>query len=171
MLLTLRRPLALALAAGLGVALLACGKPRAAREDQTLKNLEQDNGYVAQFRTQYPKSVVFFTNFQDGLAPTIWRARQGLAGRYVLEMRIELVMNEDRSRAVSAKPPRFMLREVERAERVPEGGVNVKFRSASQLDFGASEWLQFLEKNGDLSALGVQPGPPIPDFDKLWPDF
>src|SRR5579859_6891560 len=155
------------------LALAACGKSRPAHEDEAIRNLQKDNPFVAQFLKLYPHSMGFFTNYDDDFAPTTWHSRIGLQGRYVLEMKMELVLDRDRKHAEKTLAPRFSLFVVDSLVKESNGAIHLKFKGPLQVDFGVDLWRALVEKGGDLSVLGIQAGadPPLPDFEKYWAEF
>lgn len=155
------------------IALAGCGKSRAARESAITQSVEKENPFVMQFRSLYPASIGYFTHIDDDYGPTTWHSRVGLHGRYVLEMRMEVTLTPNRARILSYKNPRFMLLEAESLVKQPDGGVHMKYKGASQVDFGIPGWRALVANKGELTALGItlSTEPPLADFEQSWKEF
>jgi hypothetical protein len=150
-----------------------CQKPREVREGAAIQNLHKENSFAAEFRRVYPEAVGYFTHYEDNYGPMTWHARVGIRGRFLLEMKLEVETSPDRLHFPDFRPPQFTLIEAESATKSAGGNLRVKYKTDSQIDFGVREWRALVEKNGDLSVLGIGAGtePPIPDFDAVWKEF
>lgn len=151
-----------------------CGRAKSAREEEAIRRFEKDNDFARDFRKLYPQSVGFFSLFDSEGRTSIWNSKVGLYGRYLLRMRIRLVLGKSGVRPERTSLPEFTLLEVESIVKEKDGAVHYRFRNDSQKDFGELDWNRLVRAGGDLSVIGVDRRPdaePMPLFEENWKDF
>lgn len=84
--------------------------------------------------------------------------------RYQLTMQVPVRIDSKTSGTIVGEPS-FYLKEVWRVNVSPSGQVGAAFSDSHE--FGAAEWKQVFEANGDFSKLGIYINPTgVPDFEK-----
>ena len=135
---------------------------------QAIFNAQSDLPLAHEFASLYPLREEFISYFTGKYGQPKWNSKIGLHGRYIVTMQFPIQVNGSRLQQIGE--PEFLIVEVERIERLPDGRYSIHYRSESQRRFGIEGWRLLVEANGDISVLGIEVKveSPHPDFDDVW---
>lgn len=98
-----------------------------------------------------------------------WHTEAYFAGRYKLWMTVGVRVNRQSGAIDVVGSPTFVLLEIQSIQGDREvSDREVSYRGSSQREFGADEWRQVVEANGDFSAIGItlNLNNPVPGLDR-----
>jgi len=124
--------------------------------------------YVRQLTALYPSAVHFVSHSTGQFGPPEWISKAPVAGRYILEIRMPVTVDQRAQRILSYNSPTFALYELTRVQLLPSGQLELSHGQTTR--FGLSEWERFRASGGALSELGVPPTTtaPVDGFDLYW---
>jgi hypothetical protein len=121
--------------------------------DAALSDATNSIPFAVEFARLFPVTQSGFSYYIGGAGPSSLYMEAFLFERYQMRMRVPVTFDKERRKVKSVGEPEFQIREVEKVEKNPDGGLYVKFTDRTRT-FGAGDWQRLVNAGGDFSAIG-----------------
>ena len=138
------------------------------RHEMAANNIRDNIPEVRQFHALFPQTYENLSHYTGSFGDPVWTSKIGLHGRYILSLQVPLMLNWTRTDVRSYGRPRFQLVEVTRIYVRNSGQLTIDYGVSRH--FGAYEWKEIVNLEGDISALGImiKKNQAIRGFQKHW---
>lgn len=143
-------------------------KQEAVLQPQRLNSALQVIPYAAEFHQTFPAADCnVYGSRRDGYQ---FGADVGLHSRYVLSLRVPITTASDEVSIVEFGKPEFVLAEVSRIERLPDGRLSTQFLPDREFRFDTNKWHSIVKASGDFSVVGYSmvTNMPVEFFGEIW---
>jgi hypothetical protein len=140
--------------------------------DAALSDATNSIPFAADFARFVPVTQCFFSYYLGGAGPSQFCLKGCLYDRYQFSMVVPVTFDNKRRKIETFGEPEFLLQEVSRVERDPDGRLSISWSMDGQRRFGAGDWQRIVNAGGDFSAIGYTcvTNNPAPGFDDLRKD-